>query len=216
MVDKVACKSCGAKILPDTAERTGGICARCDRLGPPVPSRIVVQARETPARCLSGFRVNLDPTLAAAGWDALDVARFYLACQCGHASLHILGHNAISESYPDTPIFIAPIAFECQECQRRTQLFDPRRDGYDAEIEEGGASSSGMIGTGTPEPFVCPSCGHRDFLPRVSLSYQFDDEEMDESDDLASRLQDFFDWFALSAECSKCGVSSDVSDYECA
>jgi hypothetical protein len=176
----------------------------------------VAKARAAPARCLSGFRVELDPTLASEGWDALDVARFLLSCHCGHASFHILGHNAISESYPDKPIFIAPIVLDCTQCGRRTQLFDPRHDGYDAEIDEGGAWSAGMTGTGPQEQFVCPSCEHGDFVPRVSPRYQFDDEEMDDWDDLASRPQDFFDWFELTAECSNCGVSSDVTDYECA
>lgn len=213
MVEKVPCKSCGAEILPDTAERTGGVCARCDRVGPPVPSQIVAMARVTPARCLSGFLVELDPTLASEGWDTLDVARFLLTCHCGHASFHILGHNAISQSYPDTPIFVAPIVLDCPKCRRRTQLFDTRCDGYDAQC---GGPTTGMTGTGTPDHFVCPNCGHREFVPRVSLNYSLDDEEMDDWDELASRPQDFFDWFSLSAKCSKCGVSSDVTDYECA
>ena len=181
-----------------------------------MPSQIVAMARATPARCLSGFHVELDPTLASEGPDALDVARFLLTCQCGHASFHILGHNAISQTYPDTPIFIAPITLDCPECRCCTQLFDPRRDGYDAQIEEGSGSTTGMTGTGTPDHFVCPSCGHREFVPCVCLNYSLDDEEMDDWEELAARPQDFFDWFSLSASCLKCGVSSDVTDYECA
>ena len=117
-----------------------------------------------------------------------------------------------SLAYPDKLIFAAPIILKCQMCKTNDQLFNPRKDGYDGEID----SSAGVIGNGTPSHFTCSECGNSVFMPAVSLEYSVEDEEMDEWDELAQRPQDFFTWFSLMAKCTQCGILNDITDYECA
>ena len=38
MTQPIPCSECGALILPETAERTGGVCMKCAREGPPKPA----------------------------------------------------------------------------------------------------------------------------------------------------------------------------------
>ncbi len=212
MVQKVPCRLCHAEILPDTAARTDGICMRCARASAPEPTNIVEQARTNPARCLQSYRVTLDPSLERRTWDNIGIARFVVSCQCGEANLGILGypHNPDADS-PDA-VFLAPLSLACESCKQVRPLFDPRRDGYDAEIE----SPTGMTGDGQPTEFACAECGARAFLPVVAFQYSLEDEEMEDWEELAKRPGDFFDWFSLSATCSACGIVNEVTDYECA
>jgi len=209
MTQKVPCRSCHADILPETAARTGGICMRCQREGPPTPSRIVQLSRRTPARCLKDFRVTQASVLEHEAWETIETAVFSLGCECGNVNLKILGHYAINEAAPGETIFIAPLSLHCDSCSKVTPLFDPRQDGYDGEID----SSAGMTGEGKPIEFPCPRCNSQVFEPVVQLSYSLDDEDWDE---LEGRPQDFFTWFMLEAKCGSCGSSCEVTGYECA
>jgi hypothetical protein len=131
-MQKMRCRWCGAEIQPDTAARTGGICMRCQRLGPPKSSNVVRTARRSPARCLTAFSTSLAPKLESEGWGSIHVARFRVSCQCGSPRAKILGYNAVNEATQEQ-LFIAPISLTCPACARTAELFDPRKDRYDAE-----------------------------------------------------------------------------------
>jgi hypothetical protein len=204
---KVPCKLCGAEVLPATAERTGGVCMPCFK-NPKrnEPSEIVQKARATPARCLSRFKVTREgPALEDAPLGP-QVAVFALQCGCGCPQGEILGHGE------DQAALLAPFGFRCPQCNTTTEMFDPRADGYDAEIDAG----SGRAGKGQRIPFLCSGCGKDALSPVVSLEYSQEDEETDDWPELAERPQDFFTWFVLYGHCPACGQLSRLADYECA
>jgi hypothetical protein len=67
-VAKVPCKECGVMILPQTAQRTSGFCARCDGRLP----HELAEARERKLRIASGeaFRPDADEWASAVDLDA--------------------------------------------------------------------------------------------------------------------------------------------------
>jgi hypothetical protein len=213
MIERVACTSCGASILPSTAEATGGVCMPCkQRGGPPTRSQVVERAYATPARCVSQFAVQTDGEIIAELEQEIESVQVQLACSCGARRFMILGFPMASATYPDQEIFAAPISLQCETCGRREQLFDPRNDGYDGEID----SSAGIVDIGEPSAFLCKKCGKPTFEVAVSLEYSVEDEEMEDWEELAERPQDFFTWFSLYGRCLGCKQFSEITDYECA
>ena len=148
MIERLACSSCGASILPATAESTGGVCMPCkQRGGPPTRSQIVDRAYATPARCVSRFAVLPDGEIIAELEHRIESVQVQLACSCGARGFIIWGFPMASPAYPDQEIFAAPISLQCETCGKIEQLFDPKSDGYDGEID----SSAGIS---APESLV--------------------------------------------------------------
>jgi hypothetical protein len=129
-----------------------------------------------------------------------------VACQCGSASLHILGYP-----HPEMAGYLlSPLSAECAACGRITPLFDIREHGYDAEFGYCGV----MPGSGEPQRHVCPQCSGVKFAACPAFSYQF--EVSDFEVEQAAHVQDFFDCFSLNVLCEHCGALSTAADYECA
>lgn len=184
---------------------------RCKREGPPRQSLIVQRAFAVPARCLSAFTTFSGGDAIAELEKIIECVRFQIVCPCGTAEFTILGFHKTLSACPDLNIFSAPISLACYLCGRTGQLFDPNRDGYDGEID----SADSVTGSGESSMFFCPRCGETAFRPAVSLEYSLDDDEMEDSAELAARPQDFFTWFTLFGKCVKCGHLTKVTDYEC-
>ncbi len=176
---------------------------RCKRLGPPEPSEIVQRARRVRARCIAVFHATLEHE---AGWESVERARFRLQCGCGAASFRLTGALLGEQAELEGRLSLA-----CTQCGREADVFDPQRDGYNAEIEAGESGAEG--------PRVahrCAGCQGGNFGIEVALLYQLDDEELEEGGELASRPQDFFTALTLGASCVACGARTEPASYECA
>lgn len=212
MVVKVPCSACGALILPTTAQDTGGICMRCKREGSRKQSQIVQRAYAQPARCLSGFTVDAAGSMVGELDIRIECVRFQLSCPCGASEFAILGHPMVSQAGSGQRVLTAPVSLTCQTCGKARVLFDPKGDGYDAEIGCPGDTTE----QGEPESFVCSGCGGSALHAAVSLEYSLEDDEMDDCKPLADRPQDFFTGLMLYGKCPRCNRLAEVLDYECA
>ena len=212
-VEKVPCRKCGSMILPETASDNEGLCMPCfknpDR---GKPSQIILAARQSPPRFLDRFNANRRTARASEIEPFEGSVAFQILCKCGSDTLRVYGYEAMSQAFPDMPVFLAPLSIECVACNKSDRLFDPRRDGYDGEDH----SSAGATGSGKPTAFCCSECQHSEFQIATLLEYSLDDEEMEDWPELSARPQDFFTWFTLYGWCARCGSQAAITDYECA
>jgi hypothetical protein len=206
------CRICRAVILPATAERTAGLCMPCAKdPARAEPTRIAQRARETPARCLSGFSVTLNLSLVPFK-DRRQSVPFELSCRCGARAFEILGFYVPATDGASESMFVGPLALRCSVCGAKNHLMDPRHDGYDGELGD----SAGITGEGERCPYSCVACQSRLFQVSVVLEYSVEDEEMQDWPDLAARPQDFFTGFSLLGRCDPGEHSHDIVSYECA
>jgi hypothetical protein len=175
-------------------------------------SRVVQHALKHPPRCVAGLRVNSASPLLGEGPHLGDVARFALRCPCGSTAVRILGYTTPSKTSPEGPVFLAPYALGCSDCGAVTELFDPRRDGYDVEIGD----CWSLVGEGDRSEFKCSKCGADQMEVVAGFEYSIDDEDLESDEEMGRHPQDFFTWFMLYGRCIACGAVQDVADYECA
>ena len=185
---------------------------RCKREGPPKVSKLVQTARATPARCLSSFCSTPKVVRGVENRSTISEAGFRLSCKCGATTHNILGHYWTQDPQPNEKLFVAPVSLRCQSCSKTNQLFSPESDGYNGEIE----SSTGIVGTGEAQTYMCSKCASLEFECAVSLLYTIVDDELNDMEEFSERPQDFFTSFALDAECKNCGETVSVTSYECA
>lgn len=161
-------------------------------------------------RCLSEFRV-VDSK--SPGRESSQHPRFkalQIHCQCGAEKLHLrLGKQVTKRGLfkkSEEILYLAPIEVECPSCAKVTGMFDPRKHGYDGEMQQSAARVfDGCLTRYSDEP--CEII--------VSLSYQ--GEEFDEfDDDMKSHLEDYFDTFTVYAKAKDEHAYVQVTDYECA
>lgn len=88
---------------------------------------------------------------------------------------------------------------------------DVEKHGYDAELNNGCYSRRAE---GDETEYPCRKCKGQRFTATAIVSYQMDEEDIDE--DMKLKLQDLFDTFALAISCVNCGRTSRVCEYECA
>jgi hypothetical protein len=170
--------------------------------------------RNTPPRCLSGFKVE-PAQLKGVVFDGhgSDLNKVYkLACTCGHDRFRVLGHHTKNDR--GDAIFVGPLALQCARCAKVTELIDTARHGYNAEL---GYAGTTLRGQGARTPYACDRCGVR---PMTSYA-RFEHSAL--GDVLADSFledhpdsQDFFSWFSFVGTCDRCGRTLNVADFECA
>jgi hypothetical protein len=180
--------------------------------GSAMSAELIQRVLEHPPRCIAGFQVDSASPLLKEMPDSADVARFALRCSCGSAAVRVLGCSAADETDNNEHVFLAPLALACSACGAITELFDPRRDGYDAEIGE----CWSMTGEGPRSEFRCSGCGAGQMEVAVGFQYPIDDDDFESDEEVAKHPQDFFTWFALCGRCTGCGALQEVANYECA
>ena len=132
-------------------------------------------------------------------------SHFSLDCDCGSNAWRIRGYC------PEPKLLLCPLTLECSKCGRGCELFDIEQHGYDAELGNGCFSRRLE---GQEVDFRCAKCEGRLFSATAVVSYQMDEEDID--DEMRPRLQDLFDTFALHVTCLACGHRTTACDYECA
>jgi hypothetical protein len=175
------------------------------------PTRIAQRARETPARCLSGFSVSLNLSLVPFG-ERQQAVPFELSCKCGSRAFEILGFYVSGADEDSESMFVGPLALRCPACGATNHLMDPRQDGYDAELGD----SAAITGDGDRCPYHCAECQSTLFQVSAVLEYSVEDEEMQDWPELAARPQDFFTGFILLGRCDPGEHLHDIVSYECA
>jgi hypothetical protein len=109
-------------------------------------------------------------------------------------------------------VMLSPLALECPDCGKVTEIFDSDRHGHDPEVC---GDSATMRGSGERQRYRCSACGHDIGRPVAMFSFNNPQEILqDLPQELTGREQDVFDWFVLEWECAACGESNAVADYE--
>ena len=176
-------------------------------------SRTIVQhARKHLPRCIAGFQIASAPSLLKKVPKSEETAYFALRCRCGSEGSFILGYRVADEADPDGQLFIGPLALECPDCGSVTEMMDPRKDGYDAEI----GHCCSMVGEGPRDRFACAKCDGPLMDVVVGLEYGIDEEDLESDENMADHPQDYFTAFALFGRCKSCGAFQDAAQYECA
>jgi hypothetical protein len=180
--------------------------------GSSMSAELIQHVLEHPPRCVAGFHVDPASPLLREMPESADVVRFALRCSCGSAAVRVLGCSTADETDHDKHIFLAPLALACSACGAVTEVFDPRRDGHDAEIGE----CWSMTGEGPRSEFRCSECGAVLMDVVVGFQYPIDDDDFESDEEVARHPQDFFTWFVLYGRCKACGALQEVANYECA
>jgi len=178
-----------------------------------MPDEMASKAIENPPRCIMGFGKDpADSILELIENREENWVYFGLRCGCGEAKLNVMGYEAESQSYPGTRVFIGPLALDCLKCGKTTELMDPRKDGYNGEIN----SNCTMTGDGPRDRYRCPDCAGDVFHVAVSFEYTVEEDELDDEPEMAQRIQDYFTWFCVYGKCDACEKFLDITDFECA
>jgi len=166
------------------------------------PSSLVKHSWSNPPRCLSA--VNATP-ITDPKEDHEAFSHFALSCNCGARQWRVLGYLAQAD------LLLCPLTLSCSGCDFRAEIFDVEKHGYDAELNNGCYSRRAE---GEEGPYSCSECKGQSFTATAVMSYQLDEEEIDEA--MRPKRQDLFDTFCLAVSCSDCGQASSVCEYECA
>jgi hypothetical protein len=168
--------------------------------------------RNTPPRCLDGFKVE-PATLADVAFDGHGAAFnkvYMLACNCGRDRFRVLGHQL--DNGRGDAIFVSPLALECAACGKVTELIDTARHGYDAELGHGGQT---IRGQGPRTHYACDQCGVRPMTAYARFEHS-GEELADSFIEEFPNTQDYFGWFSLAGTCDGCKRMLNVTDFECA
>lgn len=134
---------------------------------------------------------------------------YRVACPCGAETGTI-----ISEYVADGQFWADPLAYGCIACDFSAVLFDSRKDGYDAVLNN---FSANLLRT-KDEPVKCATCGSEAHKVLASYRYDLEDEEVEEGWDTEQRQQmpDVFTSAAFELSCGQCGETQWLADFECA
>ena len=170
---------------------------------------LVEYAHQHPPRCIRAL-APVPLMELVAGMSAYKfLAYFRVGCPCGERNTYVLGYFWEGEGPVPAKIFVSPLALECPTCGRVSELIDTRQHGYLGE--QGGDCNK--TGEGPRTRFPCPQCGVVPLAVFPAFSYQGHDYD---PFDLAARPQDFFGWFSLYGQCSRCGRLIVIADFESA
>jgi hypothetical protein len=164
-------------------------------------------ARRHPPRCIR----ELSPMLLtkSTAEQAEEGADFRVGCPCGQRTCYVLGYVREDEGPQRTICFVSPLALECLQCGRVSELIDTRQHGHDGEQ----GCDGNVTGEGPRVRFPCPRCGETPVAAIAGFDYgghhynPFDPQ---------SRPQDFFGGFTLRGECSRCATRLCVTSFETA
>jgi hypothetical protein len=135
---------------------------------------------------------------------------FWLGCPCGSRKTAVLGHPMRNGQ---ETLISAPIELLCCACNQITEIFDPDRHGYNAEL---------CVGSDLPrdpsvcQRYPCSNCGKS--VGEAIATFMFNDPESLQTlpPELVGREQDTFDWFTLEWRCDACKELCYITDYELA
>jgi hypothetical protein len=176
--------------------------------------KMVRHVQVTPPTCLRNVTaapVHPNP------WN--DWTAWSLACSCGERRGKVLGYSLADykRSYKGPELFISPLAFRCGACDKRAEILDTKKHGYNAEIRKrsGGSGDASYRGTGERKVFACPRCGASDFFVTVHFSYPHFDL-MEDEPALEPHAQDFFHALDCRGACVACGNELSLANFETA
>jgi hypothetical protein len=170
---------------------------------------IIQRVRITPPTCISHAAPRLDPPDQVRDAEQF-TTHFWLGCSCGSRQTAVL---CFPTKVRSDIVNLAPLALQCATCNKITEIFDPDRHGYDAEVSGDSAATGG---SGQRQTFRCSACGHSTGEPIASFAFNDPEGFKILPSQLAGREQDTFDFFALELRCAACGKIDHVVDYECA
>ncbi len=137
---------------------------------------------------------------------------FGLRCKCQSKHFYIYGHKLKNEPDRKNHFLLSPLLLKCQDCDQIKELFDVRKHGLNGESE----LYIDVPIEGDKSKHKCSSCESDIFEILVGFEYAFDEEDVEEDEELNERVQDFFTWFILYGQCVKCSSLELIADIECA
>jgi hypothetical protein len=175
--------------------------------------QLIKRLRTTPPSCLSDFKIK--PAQLPTPFDSNPCSVWQIACRCGGGRGRFMGYplKSYNTDYDGPETFISPLAFECTECNRATELLDTDRDGYHAEValrEGDGVGSAKLRGQGPRPSFTCPGCGAEQFEVVVGFVFWYPDELLEEFD---GEWEELFNVFLCYCKCAGCDEVSQPTDF---
>jgi hypothetical protein len=169
------------------------------------------EMRQTPPRCLRGFR--LEP---AIGPEADTFHSFTTAfrpfCMCGQDAGRVLGYalSALNPQYAGPETFVGPLAFACSRCEKITEIIDTAQHGYHSES---GCGSAVYRGQSARSSYSCPKCRTNEF--RTVFTFVYWDAAFDVKwDEPEIPLENYFNGFQAHGLCVKCGVLVFIAGFD--
>lgn len=181
----------------------------------PMRSPAAAEAERAPPSCISGFRHTAMPLARKALALGID---FKLGCQnCPNETFQISAFPLIApdpspyaELAPGETFNRPPHTLRCTRCATERLLFDARKHGYDAVVNDAAAYESGVEGVDA-KAFIADH-----FKIIASFFYNIDLHELN---DHAHRAKvtpsDLFDWVVISGSAADGADDLELS-YECA
>ncbi len=138
-----------------------------------------------------------------------------IACRCGGKTGQFLGYSLkdYSKNYTGAECFLSPLAFECKECKKITEILDTDLHGYHSELarRSGDDIGSGKLrGEGPRKAFACTKCTGTHFKVTVAFVFWYLDELAEEFD---ASWEELFNVFLCECRCLHCGEVSKPTDF---
>jgi hypothetical protein len=167
-----------------------------------------------PPACVQGFNLT-SAQPPACGAEHIG-SSWQIACDCGGRQGAILGYSLKDyvHQYDGPIVFLSPLAFECSDCGKVTEILDTDLHGYHSEVAklEGGVGSAKVRGEGPRSRFACPACGREQFMIEALFYYWACSSDIF-WDDPPLPCQEFFNEFLLRGTCTNCGKVSPMTDF---
>ncbi|MEO8275027.1 MAG: hypothetical protein ABI639_02350 [Thermoanaerobaculia bacterium] len=168
-----------------------------------------------PPRCLRSVvaRAVADPGLELdAVVDEWTSVFYALACSCGSSRFAVRSF-IYREEFLEQDRAYGPMAIACAECDRKSEIFDPERHGFDVEIDH--FPKPGPY-RGTLREFACASCSGKTFA--LVARFQYPDEVLNPLRGPAgfnAAREDLFSYFSLLGTCGACEAGVTIASIEC-
>lgn len=151
--------------------------------------------------CLSGLKVEYQ-------LKQKNQISFVLQCSCGCQHGHVLGHYDNYSQHES--LFAGPLALECAECQKITEIFDESINGYDAE--QGAIQMLQRTQEGR-ERYRTPDAKPMQIEATLTYSHGYNVSGIPGAHD---HPEDYFDWFTLTGKPQGTQSFFVIADVECA
>lgn len=169
---------------------------------------LLERLRTTAPTCLS--KCCLGQGKLSEPFDSNPCSVWEIGCHCGGKTGRLLGYSLqdYNSDYTGRTCFLSPLAFECNECNKVTEILDTDLHGYHAEVARlaGDDIGSGQLrGEGPRKAFACGKCTSTQFKVTVAFVFWYLDELAEEFD---ASWEEMFNVFLCECTCVRCGQMS--------
>jgi hypothetical protein len=175
--------------------------------------QLVEKLRATAPSCLEGCR--LCTGRLSKPFDNNPCSVWTIGCNCGGSTGRLLGYSLkdYNKDYVGPECFLSPLAFECNECNKVTEILDTNLHGYHSDVARRSGDDIGsakLRGEGPRQSFTCTGCKGSLFSITVAFVFWHTDELAEEFEEC---WEDQFSVFLCECRCVSCGRISRPTNF---